>query len=409
MGRFLLRRCLLAVPTVLGVVLVTFVLFHVVGGSPAAMVLGQNAGAQALDEFDASKGYDKPLFFGNWGATRALGAFDAASAGTGECARWGAEPGKGVVLAEGETVAWPWVYAPVEGAEYRLALEFADGGRERVVFRGGEEPGWRAGPGGAVVERVRLEKATRGWWDSQLWHYAAQLARLDFGTSTSLNRPVAQLLKEGIGPSLALTIPILAVELATSLTLALWCAHRKGRWLDRSLVAVCVALMSVNYLVWIVVGQFVLAYKWGWFPVWGFESWKNLLLPILIGVATGLGTNVRFYRTVLLEEMNKDYVRTARAKGLSSGRILYGHVLRNAMGPVIVNVALALPYLYTGSLLLENFFGIPGLGYLSLNAIHSSDVEVVRAVVLVGALLFTAANVLADVALAWADPRVKLA
>ena len=241
-----------------------------------------------------------------------------------------------------------------------------------------------------------------------MWHYAGQLARLDFGTSTSLNRPVAQLLKEGIGPSLALTIPILLVELATSLTLALWCAHWKGRWPDRALVGVCVGLMSVNYLVWIVVGQFVLAYKWGWFPVWGFESWKNLLLPVLIGVATGLGVNVRFYRAMLLEEMNKDYVRTARAKGLSNGRILYVHVLRNALGPVIVNVALALPFLYTGSLLLENFFGIPGLGYLSLNAIHSSDVDVVRAVVLVGALLFTAANVLADVALAWADPRVKL-
>jgi peptide/nickel transport system permease protein len=143
--------------------------------------------------------------------------------------------------------------------------------------------------------------------------------------------------------------------------------------------------------------------------VWGFESWRNLLLPAGIGVATGLGVNVRFYRTILLEEMHKDYVRTAFAKGLGAERVLFRHVLKNALGPVIVNVALALPFLYTGSLLLESFFGIPGLGYLSLNAIHSSDVDVVRAVVLVGALLFTAANILADVALAWVDPRVKLA
>jgi len=399
----------MAVPTVLGVVLVTFVLFHVVGGSPAASVLGQNAGAQAMEEFDAARGYDKPLFFGNWAATRALRDFDAATAAPGECARWGAEPGKGVALAEGEALEVPWAFEPGGETEWRLDLRFAGGGKESVRFRGGEAPAWRAPPGGAVVTGAKLRKATRGWWDSQLWHYAGQLTRLDFGTSTSLNRPVSQLLKEGIGPSLALTVPILLVELATSLTLALWCAHWKGRWPDRALVAVCVALMSVNYLVWIVVGQFVLAYKWGWFPVWGFESWKNLLLPVLIGVATGLGVNVRFYRAILLEEMNKDYVKTARAKGLGNGRILYVHVLRNALGPVIVNVALALPFLYTGSLLLENFFGIPGLGYLSLNAIHSSDVEVVRAVVLVGALLFTAANVLADVALAWADPRVKLA
>ena len=167
-------------------------------------------------------------------------------------------------------------------------------------------------------------------------------------------------------------------------------------------------LMSVNYLVWIVIGQFVFAYKLGWFPVWGFESWRNLLLPVAIGVATGLGLNVRFYRTILLEEMHKDYVKTAFAKGLGPGRVLFKHVLKNALGPVITNVALALPFLYTGSVLLESFFGIPGLGYLSLNAIHSSDVDVVRAVVLVGAMLFTGANILADIALAWVDPRVKL-
>ena len=257
--------------------------------------------------------------------------------------------------------------------------------------------------------RAELRRRTRGWWDSQLTHYAGQLARLDFGTSTSLNRPVAEILLEGVGPSLALSVPILLVGLATSLSLSLWCAYRKGRWEDRLLVAACVGLMSVNYLVWIVVGQYVLGFRWGWFPVWGFESWRHLLLPVLIGTATGLGTDVRFYRAVLLEEMNKEYVRTAKAKGAGSGRILFVHVLKNAMGPVVTNVALALPWLYTGSLLLESFFGIPGLGYLSLNAIHSSDVEVVRAVVLTGAVLSVAANVVADVALAWVDPRVKLA
>ena len=278
----------------------------------------------------------------------------------------------------------------------------------KKVFHSVEKIEFRAEGGSVEIRSVRLERATRNFFDSQLVDYIRRVLRLDFGTSTSLNQPVGRLLKAGIGPSLALTVPILLVELATSLVLALLCAYRRGSWLDRSLVAVCVGLMSVNYLVWIVFGQFVLAYKLGWFPVWGFESWRNLLLPVLIGVATGLGSNVRFYRTVLLEEMHKDYVRTAFAKGLGQGRVLFKHVLKNALGPVITNVALALPFLYTGSLLLESFFGIPGLGYLSLNAIHSSDMDVVRAVVLVGALLFTAANVLADVALAWVDPRVKL-
>ena len=412
MGRFLARRLLQALPTVAGVVLVTFVLFNVVGGSPAALVLGQNAGARALEEFDAARGYDKPLFCGNWTKTRALEPVDFATAAPGVRAAWGAGESGPLRLAAGQELALPFAFPLPADGRWRLTVVgdgpgFPQNGT--IVFHGAEKPGFRAAGGPVEIRRVKLEKATRHFFDSQLVDYVARVLRLDFGTSTSLNQPVGSLLKAGLGPSLALTVPILVVELAVSLALALLCAYRRGSWLDRGLVAVCVALMSVNYLVWIVFGQYVLAYRLGWFPVWGFESWRNLLLPVGIGVATGLGTNVRFYRTILLEEMHKDYVRTAFAKGLRTEQVLFKHVLKNALGPVIVNVALALPYLYTGSLLLESFFGIPGLGYLSLNAIHSADVEVVRAIVLVGALLFTAANVLADVALAWVDPRVKLA
>ena len=429
MWRYVARRLLQAIPTVAGVVLITFVLFNVVGGSPAAQVLGQNAGARALEEFDAARGYDKPLFFGNWTKTRALETVDFAVAPPSVRAKWGAGESGYLRLEDGQELVLPLAFPLPEGGRWRLTIEgggegFPHYGKKfstvwkktggfstvwKKVFHGVENPGFRAAGGAVEIRRVRLEKATGHFFDSQLVDYAGRVLRLDFGTSTSLNQPVRGLLKAGVGPSLALTVPILLIELGVSLTLALLCAHRRGSWLDRGLLAVCVALMSVNYLVWIVLGQYVLAYKLGWFPVWGFESWRNLLLPVLIGVATGLGANVRFYRTVLLEEMHKDYVRTAFAKGLGAEKVLFKHVLKNALGPVIVNVALALPFLYTGSLLLESFFGIPGLGYLSLNAIHSSDVDVVRAVVLTGALLFTAANVLADVALAWVDPRVKLA
>ncbi len=449
MWRFAARRLVQAIPTVAGVVLVTFVLFNVVGGSPAAMVLGQNAGPRSLEEFDAARGYDKPLFFGRWTTTRALETVDFETAAPSVRAKWGAGESGPLVLADGAALQIPFAFPLPEGESWRLTIEgrgpgFPQHGKNsgtfstlwKKVFHGVEKNGanfpqrgknsgefstvwkkvfhsvenleFRAAGGTVEVERVRLERATRHVFDSQLLDYVGRVLRLDFGTSSSLNQPVGRLLRAGIGPSLALTVPILLIELVVSLALALVCAYRRGSWLDRGLVALCVGLMSVNYLIWIVFGQYVLAYRLGWFPVWGFESWRNLLLPVLIGVATGLGVNVRFYRTILLEEMHKDYVKTAFAKGLPAEKVLFKHVLKNALGPVITNVALALPFLYTGSVLLESFFGIPGLGYLSLNAIHSSDVDVVRAVVLVGALLFTGANILADIALAWVDPRVKL-
>ena len=422
MWRYVIRRLGQAIPTVAGVVLITFVLFNVVGGSPAAIVLGQNAGARALEEFDTARGYALPLFFGNWTPTRALETVDFETAPPSVRAQWGAADSGWLRLEDGAALEVPWAFPLPEGDTWRLSVVgrgpgFPQYGKKiprsstlwKTIFHSVEKPDFRANGGWVEIRRVKLERKTRHVFDSQLVRYIGRLLRLDFGVSTSLNQPVARLLRRGIGPSLALTVPILLVELVVSLVLALLCAYRRGSWLDRSLVALCVGLMSVNYLVWIVIGQFVFAYKLGWFPVWGFESWRNLLLPVAIGVATGLGVNVRFYRTILLEEMHKDYVKTAFAKGLGPGRVLFKHVLKNALGPVITNVALALPFLYTGSVLLESFFGIPGLGYLSLNAIHSSDVEVVRAVVLVGALLFTLANIVADIALAWVDPRVSLA
>ena len=186
------------------------------------------------------------------------------------------------------------------------------------------------------------------------------------------------------------------------------CAYFRNQFIDRFLVLISVALMSVNYVVYIVAGQYFLGYKLDLFPVWGYESIKYLVLPVIIGIISGLGSNIRFYRTIMLDEMYKDYVRTAFAKGVSKNRVLFVHILKNALIPIITNVVIAIPFLYTGSLLLENFFGIPGLGYLGVNAILSADIDVVRALVLIGSLLFVFSNLITDIFYAFADPRGKL-
>jgi peptide/nickel transport system permease protein len=247
-----------------------------------------------------------------------------------------------------------------------------------------------------------------GFFDSQFVHYLSALARGDLGVSTEHQRPVAKVLREGAGPSLALTVPILVGGTLVGVMLGLVCAAWRGGVTDRAVLILSTLLMSVNYVVWVLAGQFLLAFKLRLFPIWGFESAAYLALPVLIGIVSGLGRDVRFYRAVILDEVFKPYVRTAQAKGLGGGRIMIRHVLRNSLIPVVTYVSLSVPFLFTGSLLLESFFGIPGLGSVSLNAIHSSDMAVVRAVVILGALLYQGVNLLTDLCYAWLDPRVRL-
>ena len=235
-----------------------------------------------------------------------------------------------------------------------------------------------------------------------------QIRRANFGTSTSTNQRVTSMLVEGILPSLMLTVPIFFVGLIVSISLSLICAFFRNQFVDRFFVVMAVALMSINYLIFIILGQYILGYRMQWFPIWGFESWRFVLLPVLIGVVSGLGGSLRFYRTIMLDEMYRDYVRTAFAKGAGKTRVLFKHVLKNAMVPIVTNVVIVIPFLYTGSLLLETFFGIPGLGYIAINAINSSDVDVIRAIVLIGSISFVLANFLTDLCYLAVDPRVKL-
>ena len=310
MLRYALRRVLEMIPTTVGVLLLTFALFNVVGGSPAETVLGKNASDESIAAFNRQYGFDRPLVFAR---------------------------------------------------------------------------------------------------DSQFVRFLSDLARGDFGYSVEYDEPVLDVLARGVGPSLSLTIPILVGSVVVGLALALGAAAFRGRAVDHAVLLASAVLMSVNYVVWVLAGQFFLAYRLGLFPVWGYRNAFYLVLPVLIGIVSSLGTDVRFFRTALLDEIYRPYVLTARAKGLARPVILVRHVLRNALIPIVTYVSLSIPGLFTGSLLLEGFFGIPGLGAVAINAIHSADMAVVRAVVVLGALLYQFVNLATDLLVAALDPRVRLA
>ena len=309
MLKYVLKRLWETVPTTIGILLLTFALFNVVGGSPAEVILGKNATAESIAAFNHKWGYDKPLILST---------------------------------------------------------------------------------------------------DSQFLNFIGGLCKGDFGYSIENQEPVTEVLKRGVGPSLSLTVPILVGGVIIALMLALLAAAMRGGWVDRAVLVFSAVLMSVNYVIWVLAGQFFLSYKAGLFPVWGYRNAFYLVLPVLIGIFSSLGTDVRFFRTAILDEVYKPYVLTARAKGLSGWTIMTRHVLRNALIPIVTYVSLSIPYLFTGSLLLESFFGIPGLGSVSINAIHSADMAVVRAVVVLGSLLYQFVNLVTDVLYAFLDPRIRM-
>lgn len=308
MLKYAAKRIAQVIPTTLGILLITFLLFNVVGGSPAQVVLGKNASAETIAAFNHKWGYDKPLVWAK---------------------------------------------------------------------------------------------------DSQFVNFVTSLVRGDFGYSLEMNEPVKDVLLRGVGPSLSLTVPILVGGTIVALMLAMLSAAFRGRFLDRAILFGSTILMSVNYVVWVLAGQFLLSYKAGLFPVWGYQSAVYLVLPVIIGIVSSLGADVRFFRTAILDEVYRPYVLTARAKGLGGTRIMMRHVLPNALIPIVTYVSLSIPWLFTGSLLLESFFGIPGLGSVSINAIHSADMAVVRAVVVLGALLYQFVNLATDLLYAALDPRVR--
>ncbi len=249
--------------------------------------------------------------------------------------------------------------------------------------------------------------------DTRLVEHLRRMLFFEFGRSDADDVPIAQRLREGVGPSLSLTVPLFVLGVPLSLSLALLVAFFRETYIDRAGVVLCVLAMSVSMLIYILGGQFVLGRVLRWFPISGFDPEPGVLLrfvalPVMVGLLAGIGSNVRFYRTVFLEESGRDYVRTARAKGAGDARVMARHVLPNALIPVLTNVVVEIPFLFTGSILLESFFGIPGLGSITVDAIAANDFATLRVMVYLGALLFIAGQVLTDVAYTLVDPRVRL-
>ena len=310
MTAYIIRRLLYTIPIVFGVLLLTFVLFTLVGGDISIEIAGKGATQETIDEIREEYGLNKPIFLA---------------------------------------------------------------------------------------------------WDSQFINHFKSALTFDFGRARD-REPIIEKIKRGVGPSLALTVPMFFGVVIISVSLALVVAFVRGSVWDTLAVFICVAGMSVPYLSFILLGQYFLAYKWGIFPVFfspDLTMAQYVALPVLIGIVAGLGGNLRFYRTVMLDEMRSDYVRTAFAKGLDTTRVLFKHVLKNAMIPIITRVVLAIPFLFLGSLLLERFFGIPGLGYLMIEAISSRDYFVINAMTYISAILFVVFNLITDICYSLVDPRIS--
>lgn len=252
----------------------------------------------------------------------------------------------------------------------------------------------------------------RNLFDSQFFHSIKSLALFDLGVSDATGEPVLDMFKRGAIPSLMITLPAFLLGFFLAVAASLFLVFVRESALDIGGIILCVALMSIPVMVYVIFGQWLMANVLRYFPAFGFNmegfsTLRFLALPVFIMVLSGLGADVRLYRAIFLEEIRAEYVRTAQAKGASGSRVLMKHVLKNGMIALITLVVASLPFLILGSLVIESFFGIPGLGNLAINAINTADFAVVRANVYLGALLYLFGLLLTDICYAAVDPRIR--
>lgn len=264
------------------------------------------------------------------------------------------------------------------------------------------------------IDNVRRQLGTDQPYYVQLGIFIRQIATFDFGASWSTGEPIAEILATRLAPSLTLLLPMTVLQTLLAVALALMIAFIRGSLTDRAVMIACTVAMSVSILVYIILFQYWFAFRWGLFPVqgWGNDLSTNLLryaaLPILIGALVSLAPTLRLYRSFVLDEVGQDYVRTARAKGMSQGRIVWIHVLRNAAIPILTDVMASLPALLTGAFLIERFFSIPGIGREVILAVEQSDFPLIKAVTVYVAMATMLINLATDLLYKAVDPRVQL-
>ena len=264
------------------------------------------------------------------------------------------------------------------------------------------------------IENIRRQLGVDQPYYVQLWIFIKQIATGDFGASWSTNETISNIFATRVGPSLTVLVPMLVISTLLAMAAAMVVAYLRGTLTDRAIMIACTVGQSVSILVYIILLQYVLGYQLGWFPVqgWSNDFGDNLLrysaLPIIVGVVVSLAPDIRLYRSFFLEEINQDYVRTARAKGMGEARVMAVHVLRNAAIPIVTNVMIQLPGLLAGAFLIERFFSIPGIGREVILAVERSDFPVIKAVTVYIAIATMVVNLTADLLYKALDPRVQL-
>ena len=264
------------------------------------------------------------------------------------------------------------------------------------------------------IENIRRQLGVDQPTYVQLWIFIKQIATADFGVSWSTNEQVSEIFATRLGPSLTVLVPLLVIDTLLAIAAAMLVAYFRGSLTDRLVMVGCTVGQSISILVYIIAFQYLFAYQLGWFPVqgWGQSFTENLfkyaLLPIIVGTLVSLAPDTRLYRSFFLDEINHDYVRTARAKGMSEARVMWVHVLRNASIPIITNVMIQLPGLLAGAFLIERFFSIPGIGREVILAVERSDFPIIKAVTIYVAVATMVINLLADLLYKAVDPRVQL-